>query len=51
MAVRQGETVVGAINVAIPSARYDQRTGLRIRQQIRKAAAQAEAVLNRAAYS
>lgn len=51
MAVRQGETVVGAINVAIPSARYDQRTGLRIRQQIRKAAAQAEAVLNRAAHS
>lgn len=47
MAVRRGDTVVGAINVAIPGARYDQREGFHIRQQVRKAAAQAEAVLER----
>jgi DNA-binding IclR family transcriptional regulator len=44
--VRQNTKVVGAINVALPAARFDAQKGSIIRQHLRKAVCRANALLN-----
>ncbi|ADZ70904.1 IclR family transcriptional regulator [Polymorphum gilvum] len=46
-AVRQGDSVVGALNVAVPSPRFDSQKASQIRQQLRGAVSRAEALIAR----